>query len=340
MQSRDERSCSFACLRDHFIAGRLEMPLASRTVFRLFSCTLVIFWVFTVEVRARSSFSSSSSGTLETLSTAISRKEERIALILYGLPRQTHLTFRSIQSKIYDVLRRESVDFDVILHHVLYLKPYSNSRNNEHQAKINNSEWRLLQPDIQLSSEHDYFLESHKDLIDEILTYGDPHHNDGNSTRNELEALHSLKLATLVTKSSERNYTGMVILRPDLLYHDEINVTLLRWAMYNGAIVTPGWQTYGALNDRFSFGALEPMLDMGLRFDKILEFCRTTGRPWLAEDFVHWLIYKVPKSNLRARQHDHAPIHCHTTLTATRIRTHGPIKEDFAMNSGGFLECY
>jgi hypothetical protein len=237
------------------------------------------------------------------------------------------------------VLRRESVEFDVILHHVLYLKPYSNSRNSEFDAKINNSEWRLLQPDIQLSSEHDYFLESHKDLIRELLTYGDPHNNDGNSTRNELEALHSLKLATLVAMSSENDYTGMVILRPDLVYHDDINVTLLRWAVSNGVIVTPGWQTYGALNDRFSFGAWEPMLQMGLRFNKILEFCRTTQRPWLAEEYAHWLIYNVPKSEFRASRHDHAPVHCHTTLTATRMRTHGPKIEDFAMNSGEFVEC-
>ena len=306
-----------------------------------FLSTLVVFTAgFLFHYPSRSSFLFPSNLDVQKLSNSeISRKEERIALILYGLPRQTHLTYRSIKSKIYDVLRRESVDFDVILHHVLYLQPYSNSRNNEHRANINNSEWRLLQPDIQLSSEHDYFLESYKDLIDEILTYGDPHNNDGNSTRNELEALHSLKLATLVANSSERDYTGMVILRPDLLYHDEINVTLLRWAMSNGVIVTPGWQTYGALNDRFSFGAWKPMLQMGLRFNKILEFCRTTQRPWLAEEYVHWLIYKVPKSEYRASQHDHAPLHCHTTLTATRIRTHGPTKEDFTMNSGEFIEC-
>ena len=269
----------------------------------------------------------------------MSRTEERVALIMYGLPRQTHLTYRSIESNIYDVLKRESVDFDVILHHVLYLKPYSNTRNNEPGTKINNSEWRLLQPDIQLSSDHDYFLESHTALIDKILSYGDPHHNDGNSTRNELEALHSLKLATLVANNSEREYTGMVILRPDLLYHDEINVTLLRWAMFNGVIVTPGWQTFGALNDRFSFGAWKPMLQMGLRFDKILEFCRTTQKPWHAESHVHWVVDKLRESASENRRAGDPPIHCHTSLTATRIRTHGPVDENFAIDPSEFMEC-
>jgi len=315
------------------------MLLVKRRVFRLFSYALVTFLGFVVALLFHPIWAktlSSSDNHVETV-TAISRKKERIALILYGLPRQTHLTHNSIKSKFYDVLRSESVDFDVILHHVLYLEPYSNSRNNEFEAKINNSEWKLLKPDIQLSSEHDYFIESHKDMIREISIYGDPHKNDGNSTRNELEALHSLKLATMVANSSERDYAGMVILRPDLVYHDEINVTLLRWAMSNDVIVTPGWQTYGALNDRFSFGAWEPMLQMGLRYNKILEFCRTTQRPWRAEEHVHWLIYNVPLSKYRTPQQSH--MHCHTTLRATRMRMHGPVKEDFTLNPEDFIEC-
>lgn len=316
--------------------------LISGTRFRLlaFLLTSLFFTAAVLHLRDRSYFPCSSNLDVKKRESATSRSEERIALVLYGLPRATKLTHRSIKSKIYDVLQRESVEFDVILHHVLYLKPYSNRRNSELETNINNSEWKLLHPNIQLSSEHDYFLKSHAEMIEEVLTYGDPHHTDGESTRNELEALHSLKLATLVASGSEREYTGMIILRPDLIYHDDINVTLLRWAMSNGVIVTPGWHTFGALNDRFSFGAWEPMLRMGLRFNNILEFCRTTKRPWLAEEHVHWLIYKVPRMESRAPQHGSTLIHCHTTLTATRVRSNGKVvAENFKMAQEEFVKC-
>ena len=269
------------------------------------------------------------------------KMHDRVAIVLYGLPRGLSHTHRSIKDNIFEVLRARCVPFEIFFHHVVFLEALSNPRNKEFNVRLDNSEWRLLNPDVELSTEHREFLSSHNEFINAVLAYGDPHHNDGLSTRNELEAMHSLKQAVLAASSKGTNrYRGLVILRPDLIYHDKFDVDLLLHAMSHHLVVLPAWQMWSGANDRFSFGAWEPMVCLGMRFDRILEHCRSTNRSWHAEFFVKWLLDDLPyvqhvtNGNVTKR-------FCHTTLRASRVRAHGVIKdEDFTYQEESFIRCY
>ena len=280
------------------------------------------------------------SGNPDRRSSCVGDKNERVAIVFYGLPRGLSHTHLSIKQNIFDVLKAHCIPFEVFFHHVVFLEPFSNPRNNELNVQLNNSEWRLLNPNVELSTEHGEFLSSQEQFTKSVLAYGDPHNNDGLSTRNELEALHSLKAAVLAARGKgKRMFGGLIILRPDLIYHDKFDVDLLLFAMSQHLVVLPAWQMWGGANDRFSFGAWEPMSEMGTRFDRILEYCKATNRSWHAESFVEWLL-----DNLHSRTRDaHGAGNkrfCHTTMRASRVRAHGVVKdEDFSYQAEAFVGC-
>lgn len=264
-----------------------------------------------------------------------------VAIVFYGLPRGLSHTHRSIKEKVFDVLRARCVPFEIFFHHVIFLEAFSNPRNNEVNVILNNSEWRFLNPDVELSTEHGEFLSSHQQFINEVLAYGDPHQNEGLSTRNELEALHSLKEAVRAAVSRGNNrFSGLIILRPDLIYHDDLDVDLLLHAMSERLVVLPAWQTWGGANDRFSFGAWDPMVEMGMRFDRILQYCQNTNRPWHAEAFVDWLLDDLYLRSVVTREVGNK-VSCHTMIRASRVRAHGVVKdEDFSHQQERFISCY
>lgn len=273
--------------------------------------------------------------------TCLGKPSDKVAVVFYGLPRGLSHTHRSINENVLNVLRARCVPFEIFFHRVVFLEPFSNPRNNEINVVLNNSEWRLLNPDVELSTEHGEFLSSHEHFINSVLAYGDPHHNEGLSTRNELEALHSLKQAVRAAMSEGKHrFNGLIILRPDLIYHDEFDVDLLLHAVSNRLVVIPAWQSWSGANDRFSFGAWGPTVELGMRFDKILQYCQSTNSSWHAETYVDWLLNDMLIRTGGAREKGNE-VFCHTAIRASRVRANGVIKdEDFSYPEEKFLSCY
>ena len=246
-----------------------------------------------------------------------------VALIFYGLTRSLSNTAPTIHANIYSILRAHNIDFDVHMHTVQFWGEYSNPRNGEIGVSLNNSEWKLLHPDYISHTNHTVFLSLHRELINRVLSHGDPHANGGLSTRNELEALHSMKIAASGATTTGKKYDGMLILRPDLNYVDPVDLALFIWAVKHDAIVTPEWQQWAGENDRFSFGSWRGMLEISTRFDRVLDFCKQTGSAWHAEKFLSWEIRRI----LKAKQ---ASLHCRTNQKADRVRANGnEHNEDF-----------
>jgi len=264
----------------------------------------------------------------------------KVAIVFYGLPRGLEITTPSIRRNVFAPLESAGITFVTFFHHVIFTGTYSNPRNRERDMFMNATEWKALQPDVASSTKHDEFLSKYSRFIEQVLAFGDPHDNGGLSTRNELEALHALKYATeaaIAAAAKTHPFDGLIILRPDLLYHDPIDVKSLIWAIEHDAVITPAWQLGGGANDRFALGAWQPMVSLGLRFDRIAEYCSETQQPWHPEVFVEWILQRRSVNDGASAQ---SPCLCHTSQRASRVRAHGRVKlENFCMPRRHFVLC-
>lgn len=272
-----------------------------------------------------------------TVQSGVTGPHMNVAVLVYGLPRSLSLTYKTIQEGILKVLIEHHITYEIFMHHVRFQGFFSNSRNEEHNITLNNSEWRLLRPDVALSDDHDAFLLENTEVIHDVLKYGDAWENDGQSFSNEFEALHSLKCATVAADRSSSRFDGMIILRPDLHYLDPIDGSLLRKAIAKGFLVTPSWQTNTGMNDRFAFGSWAPMYAIGTRYDLVLKYCQTENVPWHAERFLKWTFDK----HVREAKSGGAKVkNCHTTQRAVRVRANGNFREErFGPDLNNFRPC-
>jgi len=267
---------------------------------------------------------------------------EKVAIVFYGSPRSLQWTISSIIQQIIGPLQRHDIDFELFLHSYIHLEGYSNKRSNENVTSLNNSEWKLLKPS---HYKLEYLIEVQKKyefLFERLKAYGDSWKDDFESLHRYILGSHSLKQATkLVIDSifnSNVNYGGMLIIRPDLRYLDEIDVDLLRFAIHKKAVVFPswGWDTSvggGGFNDRFSYGDTSAMILLGNRLDVFLMYCEETKRSFHSEPFLYWLfILEGYKKVLPSfSQHmNHVQVLC-TDQRAVRVRVNAvEAKEDFS----------
>lgn len=272
--------------------------------------------------------------------SSIPKPRIHVAVVFYGLTRSLRFTYRSINRNIYSPLSDDNIQFTTFLHHITFNTSYSNPRSGEVDIVLDDLEWGLLPSHVVSSSNHSNLVVENSALFSRVLSFGDVHNNNGSSTSNAVEALSSMRRAVLAATSHGTAFAGMVLLRPDLMYHDPIDIDLLRKAKSSGFIVTPGWQMHlGGYNDRFSFGAWSPMTSIGMRFDHILLYCNTTGRALHSETFMRWMIDEHLKSGGGSEPYLHIKETCHTRQTASRVWGDGRIElEDFALDDT-FVEC-
>lgn len=267
---------------------------------------------------------------------------ERVAIVFYGSPRSLQWTISSIKQQIIDPLQRHDIGFELFLHSYIHQEGYFNKRSNENETRLNNSEWKLLKPS---AFKLEYLSEVQKKyevLFERLKVYGDSWKDDFESLHRYILGSHSLKQATkLVVDSiftSNINYGGMLIIRPDLRYLDEIDVNLLSFAMHKKAVVLPswGWDTRlggGGFNDRFSYGDISAMILLGNRLDVFLTYCEDSKRSFHSEPFVYWffILEGYKKALPSFSQHmNHIQVLC-TDQRAVRVRVNAvEAKEDFS----------
>ena len=269
-------------------------------------------------------------------------ENKKVAIVFYGLPRSLQWTITSIRQQVMAPLERNKFDFEIFLHSYIHEEGYSNKRSNENLTRLNNSEWKLLKP---TQYKIEYLREIQKKyevLFEKLKNYGDSWKDEYESLRRYIIASHSLKQATrLVIDSifdSNMKYAGMLVIRPDLRYLDEIDINLLSLAMHKKAVVLPswGWDTSlggGGFNDRFSYGDISAMILLGNRLDGFLTYCEDTKGSFHSEPFYYWFfILEGYKSVIPSFSRHMSPIEvlC-TDQRAVRVRANSvEAKEDFS----------
>tara|TARA_B110000261_G_scaffold133797_1_gene150740 strand:- start:90 stop:755 length:666 start_codon:yes stop_codon:yes gene_type:complete len=160
--------------------------------------------------------------------------KKTFAVCFFGLTRSVKYTLPSIEKNIYQVLKENNINYEVYLH-TYDLRKLNLKRSNEN-VDLDTEEWKLLKPNYYKIDSQEEFDKSYD--YEFIKKYGDYWKTNFQNTFNLIRQFNSLKqLQKLINKK----YDYYIILRPDLLYIDKLDINLINKYIDNKTIIiTPG----------------------------------------------------------------------------------------------------
>jgi hypothetical protein len=198
-----------------------------------------------------------------------------LAICIWGILRSLSYTIDSIKNQCLQPITNMGHTYEIFIHTYNFTGDYQNLRNNEKSVKLNFSEWKALNP-------HYIFIEN-QDKFDQIANYeayetlGDPWKNNFQSQKNHIRALHSLDhLARKVEQVSlTRAIDGIIYLRPDVLYINELPVLLFE--NFKNTLFVPDFHRScksGEFNDRMAMGDTKSAITYGKRYEEALNYSK------------------------------------------------------------------
>lgn len=225
----------------------------------------------------------------------------RVAICYWGLKSSTRLVYETHQQKLFDVLMRAGIDYDVFMHTWKVDKETRWSDETQSLVEVSRhadkytEDYKLLTPYKYQIDNQDEFLQSlnfadyfNQELYDK---YGDSQHEwKPELIRNHLCALESQKRVTQMCIDDGREYDFVIFVRPDAEIKDDFPLWIFN-DMKEEEIAIPNHGHWEGFNDKF---AVVPYIDCwkyGKRIDEIVEFRRTQGRI-VSEKYTQYIIKK------------------------------------------------
>jgi hypothetical protein len=235
-----------------------------------------------------------------------------VAVCFFGLTRSLRHTLPSIRRNIFAPLAQAGFSYDVFLH-TYNLTQLTNRRAREFDCELDPEEWRLLEPLRYIIDNQKEFDAAHHETAQRLKLYGDAWRDDYVSFHNLLRQLNSLKRVTELWQGGA--YDVILYLRPDLDYHDSLDVALIQslgQRRDEGIIVTAEWQQWRGLNDRFAYCTPSAAQRYGNRMDECEGFCTADGAEGQKLHSERLLAYAMRNVQLEF-----------TSSRATRVRANG-----------------
>lgn len=207
-------------------------------------------------------------------------QKKKIVIGFFGITRSLKWTASSIKKNIITVL--QSLGDVKIYGHFYELKFIKNERTGENQT-IDLNDHKNLKFDKLVIEKPMHVLKNIN--YKKILSYGDAWEDKGRSLSNLIHQLSSLKKLAKMIKKEKPDV--VVLVRPDLLYHDSFKEVVklhLKLPSYYASI--PHWQWFGGLNDRFAVLGYEAFLIFANRLDSIHDYLKKTKKPLHSETFL------------------------------------------------------
>jgi hypothetical protein len=219
----------------------------------------------------------------------------KVALLIYGLNRGISTSFPSIQDKILTVLTKNDIEYDIYVHTYKLEGTYSNIRNGEKCIHIDPYEIQKNLDPIDIVIDNQDEIDRLHD-IKAFNKHGDPWKNGYVSLWNLIRALYSLKCVWKLIENKE--YDGVIVLRPDVLFLNELNIQDLLNAIKNDEIHVPSFHDSStAYNDRFAFGSKKSMEKYCNRYVHMKEYA--AKKQLHSETFLKYVIKSAKKTNIR-----------------------------------------
>ena len=149
----------------------------------------------------------------------------KICLCFFGLvPRSIKYTINSIEEKIFDVLDKNNISYDVCMHTFLARESLNLSRSKEFNIKLDNDSWKLLKPKYYLTEYQEDFDKIYD--YSKVVKYPDPWKTNYASVKNVIRQMHSQNEVTKLAKKNY-DYDYYIYLRPDIIYLEDIDINLI-----------------------------------------------------------------------------------------------------------------
>lgn len=244
----------------------------------------------------------------------------KIGIIFFGLPRCTEITLPSIQQFIIEPL----AEHELFIESCFALQDEISSTHSKEQSVLDASNYDFFK-----QFPHQFVLPENlleTDLHQTILQFGDRWHDNGLSLKHLMMQLNCIQRAYL--KCKQQNCDFYIFIRPDLLIHEFIPMSLFfKQHAFQRSVLVPCWQWYRGVNDRFAVVSKSAADTYGLRYSKIVDYCKYLNRPLHSETF---LLYQLVHNDI-----------CIKTCTSkmSRVRVNGAIEfETFSAvkRMGGF----
>jgi hypothetical protein len=209
----------------------------------------------------------------------------KVAICFFGLCRTTNYTIKSIKYNIFNFFTKYNLEYDTYLHTYEINKDYNNSWSGEKNFKINNDNWKLLNPKEYLIEDEDEVIK--KINISTYRTHGDPWAESSNDNTfktldNAILSLYSLYQVTQLWKNSNVKYNAIIYMRPDILYINKLQLSFFN-KIKNNTVLLPNFEEY-PVNDRFAIGDPISMKIYGERFLDAYDY--SLKYPLLAERYL------------------------------------------------------
>jgi hypothetical protein len=203
----------------------------------------------------------------------------KVAVCFWGLTRSLKYTIDSINKYIFDIFKKNNIEFRVFMHTYSVFEKYNNSWANEKNIVLDNEEYKLLNPDY-LSIDNQEQVKSSIDFL-QYRTQADPWCNNYETMNNFILAMYSKKqLLKLFLDNDDGTYTHFLMIRPDVRYLNSFDIKWLS-TIKNNEIYVPGFGLFGygggsnGFNDRMAFTKDKKIFIIYNKlFDQCLDFSR------------------------------------------------------------------
>lgn len=210
----------------------------------------------------------------------------KIAIGFFGITRSLRWTLDSIKEKIISPLA--NLGELELFSSLVYQSEISNVRSGENEI-LYPEDYKLLNCRVNVLHKPAECLD--KLNYEKILKNGDAWGDNGKSLSNLLHQLTTLQ--GLVEPINLFNPDLIILVRPDLLYHDNFSTSCVDQINRSGhTIQLPNWQWARGVNDRFAICGNESFQAYANRVDLIEEFLSGNNGPLHAEKFLWWSLNK------------------------------------------------
>lgn len=184
----------------------------------------------------------------------------KIAICFWGLTRSLKYTIKSIHKKIFDILKKENIEYKIFMHTYKVNSLYSNPRAKEYNIMLENEEYKLLEPDY-------YTIDTQEEVAKNIdftsyRTFKDPWNTNYKTMDNFILAMYSKKRLLELLMNTNEKYTHYLFIRPDVKYLNNFDVSWLQNIKNNEIFVPEFHYNYYKFNDRMALFTNDKILKL------------------------------------------------------------------------------
>ena len=199
-------------------------------------------------------------------------KNKKVAIIFFGLTKTLEKTNESLIKNLFTPLKENLMDYDIFIHTYKIFGPYNNIWSGENTNNYNNEDIKkILNPK--------YFIFDNQETIVNSIDFNEYYKKLGNWTgmtpemtkyliKNMCLALYSKKQITLLFDKNIENYDYAIIIRPDTILYNKLDINYFNELNENNIIV-PKKDWFSGCNDKICIGKPNIISYCGKLFDEL-----------------------------------------------------------------------